>query len=147
MTNPLIFFPTKIIPPIIFLDPLKYLPLKIFTFTVCLIGSLCMLQYFNYLLAKLMITFEWKDARLQWLTETGIGNWKFPSSTYYPIRNVWVPSFRLANCLSERCIVKPQEETMLFLSHEGFIAYESLMTLRSTCNLDFTCMPCFQFES
>ena len=86
-----------------------------------------------------MVIFEWNDTRLQWRTDSGIGNWTFPELVYYPIADVWVPSFRLANCQSEGCVVKPQESKTLELYNGGRIVYESEMVLRSTCDLDLTC--------
>lgn len=66
----------------------------------------------------------------------------FFSNVMYPISDVWVPGFRLANCQSERCLVKPQENKLLKLKHTGQIEYETEMVLRSTCNVDLTCMSC-----
>lgn len=85
------------------------------------------------------IHLHWNDTRLQWRTETGIGNWTFPDILWYPIRDVWVPSFRLANCQGEKCVVKPLEKKLLWLSNSGAVWYESDMLLRSTCDLDLTC--------
>lgn len=86
-----------------------------------------------------MILLEWNDTRLQWRTETGIGNWTFTNYVYYPVKDTWVPSFRLANCKSESCVVKPQESTTLELYNLGRVVYESEMVLQSTCDLDLTC--------
>lgn len=93
----------------------------------------------SVILVQVMIIFEWNDTRLQWHTETGIGNWTYPQMVYYPISNVWVPSFRLANCRSESCVVKPQESKTLELYNNGRIVYESDLVLRSTCDLNLTC--------
>ena len=86
-----------------------------------------------------MVILSWIDSRLQWRTESSIGNWTFPSSVYYPIKDVWVPRFRLANCQSERCMVKPQEARTLELTNKGGVTYEAQLMLRSNCNLNLTC--------
>ena len=94
---------------------------------------------YDYMLAQLLIILEWKDPRLQWRNETGIGNWTFPSSVYYPIKDMLVPSFRLSDCQSEKCIVKPQESQFLLLHNDGRVVYESELTWRSKCYPDLKC--------
>lgn len=93
----------------------------------------------NVVNAKVTILLQWNDTRLQWRKETGIGSWKFPEGLWYPISEVWVPNFRLANCQSEKCVVRPQELKLLALSNSGKVQYEAEMMLRSTCSLDLTC--------
>lgn len=93
-----------------------------------------------FTLYQVTVTLEWNDTRLQWLEGTGIGNWSFPDKVFYPINDVWVPLFRLANCQSQSCVVKPQETKTLVLFFDGRVIYEADLMLRSTCNIDLTCM-------
>lgn len=88
---------------------------------------------------QLTIVFEWNDPRIQWHTKIGIGNWSFPTYVFYPIHDIWVPNFRLANCQSENCVVKPQQTLALEMDYRGRVEYESELVLRSTCDVDLTC--------
>lgn len=94
---------------------------------------------------QVLLNFEWTDPRVQWLTATGIGNWRFPSRVSQPIDDVWVPKFRLTNCRSKRCRVKPEGMNLpLVLNNDGSVEYESELLLTSTCSLDLKCTTSVQ---
>ena len=79
------------------------------------------------------------DTRLQWDTETGIGNWKFDDVVLYTMKDIWVPRFRLANCQSRQCGIYSNESSKVGLNNDGLLQIETEITLSSTCDLNFTC--------
>ena len=66
---------------------------------------------------KASFDFMWTDPRMQWRRATDIGNWTFPDSVRYPVSDVWVPSFRLANCISDQCDIRNNNVLGCILRH------------------------------
>ena len=89
--------------------------------------------------AKMTIIINWFDTRLQWRTETGVGNWTFGEAVIYTMKDIWVPRFRLANCQSRQCGIYSNESGLVALFNNGWLQIETEITLSSTCDLNFIC--------
>ena len=92
------------------------------------------ISYLASEIGVMILTFElfvgWADERKAWtsgstsLTET----WVSPSELWYPI-------FYLADCISENCVVKPEDTEFLKITKDGFVSFRILRKYDFICDM------------
>ena len=91
----------------------------------------------------LMVTIYiyWYDDRMAW------DEMEIPVSfTRLPMKEIWHPIFRLANCHSRECILKPRPDFLIYLESDGDAFYEIDELVEANCRLNLVSFP-FDWQS
>ncbi len=82
--------------------------------------------------------FEWTDSQRVW---TAKSNLSIPKVLKMQKTEIWYPKFRIEGCLSESCLIEPEEDRVINLREDGRASFGTWKTTVSQCEQTFTNFP------
>ena len=112
-----------------------------YAFGICEVHDL---SFDGSLRFKASFYFEWPENRLRYKQEVSFAKgtgWHFPHHLELPAKELWTPTFRLANCKMSECTIAPSNETIARLLWDGLAEFWLHTMLTATCEMELKNFP------